>query len=61
MFDPDSRKLGSIVLVISMVGFLLVYARAGLMPGELRKIAVADMVGLVTLFWFTLQARRLAP
>lgn len=51
IFDPDSRRLASIVLIISMVGFLLVYARAGMPSGELRKIAIADLIGIVPLFW----------
>ena len=50
IFDPDSRRLASIVLIISMVGFLLVYARAGMPSGELRKIAIADLIGVLPLF-----------
>ena len=51
IFDPDSRRLASIVLIISMVGFLLVYGRAGMPSGELRKIAIADLIGVLPLFW----------
>lgn len=58
MFDPGSRRLASLVLTISMVGFLIVYLRAGMAPGELRKIAIADLVGLVPLAWVTLNAWR---
>ena len=56
IFDPGSRKVASLVLIISMVGFLLVYARAGFPAGELRKIAIADAVGLAPLIWVTLRA-----
>ena len=49
MLNPEARKLASIVVAISMVGFLAVYVRAGMPAGELRKIAVADLVGLIPL------------
>ena len=49
LFSPDARRLASLVVAISMVGFLLVYLRAGMPAGELRKIAVADAVGLLPL------------
>ncbi|MEO1029682.1 MAG: hypothetical protein AAFX02_11580 [Pseudomonadota bacterium] len=39
--DPGGRKLASIICAISMVGFLILYARAGLPEGALRKIAIA--------------------
>jgi hypothetical protein len=46
---PDARRAASLVAGISMVSFLLLYARAGLPPGSLRTIAVADLIGLVPL------------
>lgn len=58
MFDPDSRRLASVILTISMVGFLIIYARAGMVPGALRKIAIADLLGLVPLIWVSVHAWR---
>ena len=49
LVSPEARKLASVVVAISMAGFLLVYLRAGMPAGALRKIAVADVVGLVPL------------
>ena len=48
LFDPGARRLASVVVAISMAGFLLVWWRAG-SPEALRGIAIADMVGLVPL------------
>ncbi|NRA29756.1 MAG: phosphopantetheine adenylyltransferase [Parvularculaceae bacterium] len=49
LFDPAARRLASVVVAISMVSFLVLYARAGLPTGPLRTIAVADLVGLLPL------------
>lgn len=56
--DPSARKLASVVCAISMVGFLVLYARAGMPQGALRKIAIADLAGLLPLVWVTYQAWR---
>ncbi|HPE47863.1 MAG TPA: hypothetical protein PLR76_05680 [Hyphomonas sp.] len=58
MVDPGSRRLASLILFVSMVGFLLVYVRAGLPAGELRKIAIADLIGLIPLTWVTVNVWR---
>lgn len=58
IFDAQSRRVASVVVAISMIGFLLVYLRAGLPAGELRKIAMADAVGLLPLLWVSVQAWR---
>jgi hypothetical protein len=58
LLDPTVRRLGTIVVAISMIGFLIVYARAGLPDGALRKVAVADLIGLVPLAWVAWQAWR---
>lgn len=57
-FEPGSRRLASLLLCISMLGFLLVYLRAGMAPGDLRKIAIADLAGLVPLAWVSFAAWR---
>ena len=48
-FDPAARRAASVATAIGVVGFLLVYARAGLPAGALRTIAVADLVALAPL------------
>jgi len=57
-FHTDARRLATLVAAISMIGFLVIYMRAGLPSGALRKIAVADLVGLVPLALVTWQAWR---
>lgn len=48
-FDPPSRRLASVVVAVSVLGFLVVYARAGLPSGALRTIALVDAVALLPL------------
>ena len=57
-FDPASRRLATLVVAISMLGFLVIYARAGLPEGDLRRIAIADVIGLAPLFWVAFRAWR---
>lgn len=47
--SEDARRLATLMLAISMIGFLIVYVRAGLPEGALRKIAVTDAIGLIPL------------
>ena len=49
MFDPSVRRLMTLLVGISVVGFLLTYARAGFPEGPLRTIAVADAFALMPL------------
>ena len=49
IFSLESRKLASIILSISVLSFLFLYTKAGLPSGPLRKIAIADVVGLLPL------------
>ena len=58
LIDPNSRRLASVILGISVVGYLLIYWKAGLPAGPLRKIAIPDAIGLVPLIWVTVQAWR---
>lgn len=51
MFEPSARRALSIVVAVSIIGFLLVYLRAGMPSGALRTIAIVDLVGLVPLAW----------
>lgn len=45
-FHTGSRPLAAVVAGISMASFLLLYGRAGMPAGGLRKIAIADAIGL---------------
>jgi len=51
MIDPGVRRAASVVAALSMISYLIVYARAGRPEGGLRKIARVDLVGLVPLVW----------
>jgi hypothetical protein len=46
LFHAPSRPLAAIIATISMLSFLLLYAKAGMPIGGLRKIALADAIGL---------------
>lgn len=56
VLDPAVRRVAGLVVAASVLGFLLVYARAGLPAGELRTIAVADTVAIVPLAWVVWQS-----
>ena len=56
MWSVESRKLVAVLCAISMIGFLILYGRAGSPAGPLRKIAVADAVGLVPLAFVSWRA-----
>lgn len=49
MLDPDVRRACSVILAISMIGYLVVYAQAGLPSGPLRQVALVEAVGLIPL------------
>lgn len=50
LFQVDSRTLVATVVAGSVIGFLLLYLKAGVPQGKLAKIALADLVALVPLF-----------
>jgi hypothetical protein len=47
--NHQARQAASLVVAISMMGFLVVYWRGGMPAGPLRTIAWVDLVGLVPL------------
>lgn len=57
-FDPGARRVCTVVLGISMVGFLALYALAGMPDGSLRTIALVDAVALLPLAVVTAAAWR---
>lgn len=48
-FEPQARRAAALVLAISILGFLITYARAGCPRGPLRKIALADALAVPAL------------
>ncbi len=56
MIDPDVRRMGAVILAISIVGFLWIYWRAGAPAGPLRTIAIADLCALLPLALVTWRA-----
>lgn len=56
--DPGARRACSAVVGISVVGFLAVYAQAGLPAGPLRTIALVDAAALLPLALVTMAAWR---
>ena len=46
--QPETRRLGAIVVALSMLSFLLLFAIGG-MPASLRLIATVDALGLLPL------------
>ena len=53
---PSARQTASPVAAISVIGFLIVYARAGMPVGPLRTIALADLIALVPLALVSIDA-----
>jgi hypothetical protein len=47
VFDPAARRVLSVIVGFSIVGYLLLYLRADTPAGPLRKIALADAAGLL--------------
>jgi len=54
--DPAVRRAASVIVAVSVIGFLFVYVRANMPPGALRTIAIADFVALLPLAFVTWNA-----
>lgn len=61
VFDPPARRALSLVVAVSVVGFLVLYARAGAPAGPLRRIAIVDAIALVPLLVVAVAAWRFRP
>jgi hypothetical protein len=48
-FDPSARRLCTVILAIAVLGYLVLYVRAGMPEGPLRTIAAADALALAPL------------
>lgn len=49
-FDPDGRKLATVIAAISMLSFLALY-HSRCRPAALGTIALVDLIGLAPLAW----------
>lgn len=49
-FDPEGRKLATVIAAISMLSFLALYHSRG-RPAALSTIALVDLIGLAPLAW----------
>ena len=59
-FSPEARKAATLLVGISVVGFLVVYSMAGAPSGPLRTIAIMDAVALLPLVIISWRAWRAA-
>jgi hypothetical protein len=57
-FDPPARRALSVVVALSVLGFLALYLAARAPAGPLRTIAIADALALVPLAWVIVAAWR---
>ena len=57
-FNPEARRAATLLVGISVIGFLLVYGMAGSPQGQLRTIALVDVAALVPLAFVTWRAWR---
>jgi hypothetical protein len=48
-FDPSARRLCTVILAVSVLGYLILYARAGMPGGPLRTVAAVDAFALAPL------------
>lgn len=58
VFDPPARRALGIVVATSVIGFLVLYLRAGAPSGPLRTIAIVDIAALLPLAYVVLAAWR---
>lgn len=56
--SPGARRAATLVVGISVVGFLIIYIRLGLPDGPLRTVAIVDALALLPLVLVAIQAWR---
>jgi hypothetical protein len=49
VFDPSARRAVALMVAVSVIGFLVLYMRAGAPAGKLRTIAIVDAAALAPL------------
>jgi hypothetical protein len=50
-FEPMARRAAAIVVSISIICFVMLYARAGFPSGPLKTIAAVDLIAMLPLLW----------
>ena len=60
-FDPSVRRLCTVIVAIAVLGYLFLYARAGMPEGPLRTIAAVDAFAIAPLLLVVWSAWRPAP
>ena len=58
LIDPASRRVASVVVALSLMGYLWLYAEAGMPRGSLRSVAIVDLVALAPLMLVLIDAWR---
>lgn len=58
MLDPSLRRAMSVIVAVSVIGFLFTYWRGGMPAGSLRTIAIMDVIALAPLAFVALRAWR---
>lgn len=56
--SPEARRAAALVTGVSVISFLVLYARAGLPEGPLRTIATVDALALAPLAFVIVDALR---
>ena len=59
VFDPPARRALGIVVATSVIGFLVLYMRAGAPTGPLQTIAIVDAAALLPLAFVVVAGWRL--
>ena len=60
-FAPEARRVATLLVGISVIGFLVVYSVGGAPEGPLRTIAIVDALALIPLVIVSWEAWRAAP
>jgi hypothetical protein len=60
-FDPPVRRMSAVLVGICVLGYILVYVRAGMPDGPLRTVAAVDALALAPLLLVAWNAWRPVP
>ena len=60
-FDPPVRRMSTVLVGICVLGYLLVYVRAGMPEGPLRTVAAVDALAVAPLLLVAWSAWRPVP
>ena len=60
-FAPEARRAATLLVGISVIGFLVVYSVGGAPKGPLRTVAIVDALALMPLVIVSWEAWKAAP